>query len=271
MKKKVILWFLWLLGSYTPAYTQELFVFTEPASNMATNNLGVRLTSSVMKEKPSGNINIYLMPELMYGVSSKLMVHTNAFLSRESSGSSLNGGSIYAKYKFINQDEVQKHFRMAIYSRYSFNTSHIHQESINLMMNNSGFETGLIATQLLHKLALSGSVSYIQALNNGNNNDFPQIQVNNATNYTFSIGRLILPKKYKDYDQTNMNLMLEFLGQTLNENGKTFLDIAPSVQFIINSKVRIDVAYRQEIYSNMYRFAPNGVLIRFEYNFFNIF
>ena len=78
------------------------------------------------------------------------------------------------------------------------------------------------------------------------------------------------PNKYKSYKQTNINLMMEFMGQTLNQNGKSFLDVVPSLQFIINSQARIDVEYVKEIYSNMLRTAPNGLYLKLEYSFFNV-
>ena len=80
----------------------------------------------------------------------------------------------------------------------------------------------------------------------------------------------MFPRVYKNFKQTNINLMVEFLGQTLNENSKSNLDIVPSIQFIIRSRARIDLAYRKELYSNMIRTAPNGFLIKFEYTFFNV-
>ena len=79
------------------------------------------------------------------------------------------------------------------------------------------------------------------------------------------------PKKYTSFRQTNINLMLEFLGQTINQNGKSYLDVVPSVQFIINSQARIDLGYRQELYNSMIRSAPNGIYFNLEYNFFNVF
>ncbi|MFT5715136.1 MAG: hypothetical protein ACI9WT_001712, partial [Flavobacterium sp.] len=62
----------------------------------------------------------------------------------------------------------------------------------------------------------------------------------------------------------------EFLGQRLNGNGKSFLDVVPSIQFIVNSQARIDLAYKQELYTTMYRTAPNGFLLRLQYTFFNV-
>ena len=68
----------------------------------------------------------------------------------------------------------------------------------------------------------------------------------------------------------NMNLMVEVIGQTLPQNGKRYLDIAPSLQFIFNSQTRVDVAFRKEVYSNMIRTAPNGILFRVEHLLFNV-
>ena len=56
-----------------------------------------------------------------------------------------------------------------------------------------------------------------------------------------------------------------------NMLAKSFLDIAPSVQFIINSQARIDIGYRRQLYSTMDRRAPNGMVLKFEYLLFNVF
>lgn len=264
--------FLFLLLSCSLiSKAQELFVFTEPASNMAKGNLGIRFMNSVMKETFGKGYNTHLMPELMYGINNKWMVHASTFVSNRNNSLVTEGGSFYVKHKFLNIDDVQKHFRMAAFGRYSFNNADIHQEEINLIGHNSGYELGINATQLLHKLAISGGLSYIQAFNNGTKYEFPNNQSDKVMYYTLSFGKLTLPKKYKDYKQTNMNLMCEFLGQSLVNNGKTYLDIAPSIQFIFLSKIRLDVAYRQQLYANMLRTAPNGLVVRFEYNFFNVY
>jgi len=250
---------------------QELFVFTEPASNMPGKSLGIRDMNAFMFEK-DGRLNYHNMPELMWGINKKLMVHVQGFISnRQEGGLKAEGGSFYAKYRFLSKDDIQSHFRMAVYGRYSFNNADIHQQEIETMGHNTGYETGIIATQLLHKVAISSSLSYERALDNKPDYKFPATESNNAMNYTLSVGKLMLPKVYKDYKQTNMNLMLEFLGQRLNGNGKSYLDIAPSVQFIINSQARVDIGYRQELYSTMERTAPNGIVLKFEYTFFNVF
>jgi hypothetical protein len=249
---------------------QELFVMTEPASNMPTGSIGARMSQSLMKEKFESGYNYHLMPEIMYGASKSLMLHASTFVSNRNTSLVVEGGSFYGKYRLFSVDDIHSHFRIAVYGRASFNNSDIHQEEIETMGHNSGFETGLVATQLINKLAISSSVSFEKAVDNTSRNPFPESQSNSAINYTLSFGKLVYPKTYTSLKQTNINLMLEFIGQKLNQNSKSFLDIVPSIQFIINSQARIDLAYRQQIYADMLRTAPNGIYLKLEYTFFNI-
>lgn len=251
---------------------QELFTFTEPASNMAAKSAGIRLNNFIMKDDFDSKTDVHIIPELMIGISKNLMIHGDVFFSNREGNLTAEGGSIYAKYRFFSDDDVQKHFRMALFGRYSFNKSHIHQESISLYGFNSGFETGLIATQLLHKVALSSSVSILKATDNGSDNKFPYGSSHNkAINYTLSIGKLMLPKTYTSYKQTNLNLMFELLNQYNPGSGKYYIDAAPSVQFIFNSVARVDAGYRKELRSTLFRTAPNGFFLRLEYNLFNVY
>lgn len=247
---------------------QELFVFTEPASNMAAKSIGLRLNNYLMEEKNSSFINYHLVPEVMVGVSKNIMVHGDLFLSNRNRSVSAEGGSVYFKYRFYSNDDVQQHFRMAAFARGSYNNSDVHQEEINLYGYNSGVETGVVATQLLHKVALSTALSFVKATDNGNNKFLYGSDHSKALNYTLSFGKLMLPKEYKDFGQTNLNLMLEFLSQ-FNFSGKYYVDVAPSVQLIFNSRTRVDVGYRQELGTTLLRTAPNGVFVRLEYNLFN--
>jgi hypothetical protein len=249
---------------------QELFVVTEPASNMPTGSIGVRMAQSLMKENFENGYNYHLMPEIMWGANKNLMLHTSFFVSNRNDNLVIEGGSIYGKYRFFSVDDFHSHFRMAVFGRYSLNYADIHQEQIETMGHNSGFETGIIATQLINKLAISSSISFEKAVDNGTHNPFPEAQSNAAINYTLSFGKLVYPKKYTNFKQTNINLMLEFEGQTLLQNQKSYLEVVPSIQFIINSQARIDIAYQQELYRTMTRTASNGVYLKLEYTFFNV-
>jgi hypothetical protein len=263
---------LWLqtalvMGSFA-ATAQELFVYTEPASNMPAHSLGLRLNNWIMKETATGTINYHLIPEVMGGVNKNLMVHGEAFISNRNGGFGLEGGAVYAKYRLYSHDAVYRHFRVAGYGRVSLNNAPVHQDEIETNGHNSGLELGWMATQLLHKQAISLSTSYERKVGSLPESGKPYSAAN-AINYTLSTGRLILPKSYKDYGQTNVNIMVEVLGQYLPETGISYFDVAPSVQFIFNSQTRFDIGYRHQLYSSMSRTAPNGFLIRVEHVLFN--
>src|SRR6476469_5207922 len=107
---------------------QELYSVTEPASNIAAGSIGIRLDNSIMNEINSSKINYHLIPEVIIGVSKKLMIQGNLFFSNRNKNFAGEGGSLYAKYRFLSHDAVQKHFRMAAFGRVSYNNSDIHQE-----------------------------------------------------------------------------------------------------------------------------------------------
>ncbi|MBE2289215.1 MAG: hypothetical protein IAE95_06645 [Chitinophagaceae bacterium] len=266
--KRVLLIAIGLLLSRAVS-AQELFVYSEPASNMPAKSTGLRLTNWIMDESAAGRINYHLIPELMWGINKNLMIHAEGFISNREGSLTAEGVGLYAKYRFLSIDDLYHHFRMAAFARVSSNNGDIHQETIQTNGHNTGYQVGFVATQLLHKLALSATGYYEKAENNLGGNEFPVAQPSQAANYILSAGRLILPKKYTSYRQTNFNVMLELIGQFLPENGHHSVDIAPSIQFIINSQARLDIGYRQELFSDMVRTAPNGLLVRGEYLLFN--
>jgi len=250
--------------------SQELFVVTDPASNVPANSLAVNVMQSLFKEEMKSGYNYHFMPEVTYGLNKNIMFRASAFISNRSNQLVTEGGSFYTKYRFYSSDDLNSHFRMAAFGRYSFNNADIHQEQIEILGHNTGFEGGFVATKLIKKLAISSSVSFEKAFDNKPDYPFPDNMGDNATNYTLSFGKLMYPKKYTSFKQTNINLMVEFVGQTINENGKSYLDVVPAIQFIFNSQARLDLAYRQELISSMVRSAPNGFYFNLYYTFFDL-
>ena len=265
---KYLLWAISLAVFACPVFGQELYVNTEPASNMATHSLGIRLENQGFfnpeyKERTS--------LEVMYGASKHLMVHASLYESDfYHSGQHFEGGSVYAKYRFLSIDSVQTHFRGAFFAKLSGINNPIPNQEITLEGDNSGLQSGVVFTQLLHKLALSGSVSYLHAFNNFGGFDVPGGNATNAVAYTFSTGYLLLPKEYRTYKQTNVNIYAELLGKTNPGYGQSYLDIAPAVQLIFNSLIRVDFSYRLPLYNTTLRNTQNMYLIRLEYNLFNL-
>lgn len=273
-----------MTGLATGAMAQELYVSTEPASNMPANSLGIRLTNKFFKMEHSGNTGMRFEPEVMWGINKKLMVHVAGFASNMMQPSiRMEGGNIYAKYRFLSRDQQHAHFRIAAYVRGSVidnpfmpkEEGHSHKafrnEDMDLEGNTSGVTGGVIATQLVHKLALSASLGYNRYMNNVKD-ELPDFISRNAVNYSLSAGLLLLPVKYKSYEQTNLNLYVELLGKSNTDAvGKGYyLDIAPAVQFIFNSTTRLDLSYRTQLAGDMERNMFNAFLVRVEHNIFNV-
>lgn len=256
-----------LLGMGLSAYSQELFVFTEPASNMAAKSIGVRLTN---EEIFNGGSMYRTIPEVMVSFNKHLMMHGQAFLSNADGSYKLEGGSVYAKYRFVSIDDAQKHLRASFFGRLSTSTRPAYTEDINLEGDNSGAQAGLVVTQLLHKLALSGTLSYIKAFDPESRQIYGMPRPDQQISYSLSSGYLVLPVVYTRYNQPNFNVYFEMLGKTNPADGKSYLDFAPAVQTILNSRTRIDLGYRFQVAGDIAgRYNRNMFVLRAEFNFFN--
>ncbi len=230
---------------------QELYPSSEPASAMAARSIGLRLNNELFPAYDASQINYKnayrLNPEIMWGINKKWMMHINLYASNvHQSNFKFEGSNLYVKYRFFSQDDVNKHFRMALYGKASLISNPIQYQEINLAGDNSGIGTGIIATQLLHKVALSFTGGNIRSMNNLQD-QIVNNQIKDAINYSFSTGYLFLPFNYTSYKQTNVNLYVEFIGKTNPAMKESYLDIAPAVQFIINSVIRLDFIYEEAI------------------------
>lgn len=280
MVKKSIGFLLIFISLYQFVNAQELYVFTEPASNMPKNSLGIRLTNEGMFSPSFSNRT---MAEVMVGANKNLMFHVQGFMSDMDGKYRIEGGSFYAKYRFLSFDEAHSHLRAAAFARVSTSNRKFASNDINLEGDNSGWQGGLILTQLIHKLALSATVGYSSTFNKNDTrldidlmtmmHGAPKVtamQPDEMINYSLSSGYLLLPFVYKNYNQPNFNLYVEVLGKTNPTNENSYLDLAPAVQVILNSRTRIDLGYRFQATGNMpNRYLKNMYLARVEFNFFN--
>lgn len=260
---------LLLLSSFRAA-AQELFVYSEPASNMPAHSVGLRATNWLMSEQGTGRLNYHLIPEVMWGIGPRWMVHAEGFFSNRGGTLGAEGGGFYAKYRCYTSDSLYRHLRAAAFARVSVNNARIHQDEIAVNGHNSGYQLGGIGTLLLHRQALSATLYYEHAFDNAGGEAFPAAQPRDALNAVLSTGRLFYPRRYTGYGNLNVNGMVEMLVQQLPANGRFYIDIAPSVQFIINSDTRLDIGYRMELAGNEVRTAPNGFLVRIERLLFGV-
>jgi hypothetical protein len=256
------------------SYSQELFVFSEPASNMPARSVSVKLTNHLVTDNIRyGKATVRVMPQVMFGVSKKLMFHVSGTIANmHTPDFRYESVNFYAKYRFLSKDELHKHFRMAAYVDASATSAPFHFDEITLMGDKSGVEAGLIATQLWHKFALSGTVSHTQVFDKSRNDKtviYVPERKYTSLNYSLSGGYLLFPREYTDYKQTNLNLYLELLGQQTVDHKTSYIDLAPALQLIFNSNFKINLGYRFQINGDMRRMANSSWQLSLERTFLN--
>ena len=252
---------------------QELYVYSEPASNMPAHSISTKLSANFVGPQSWKNRSMQrYTPEIMFGISKKIMVHTAAtFSNMHTNDFKWESVYLYTKYRFLSFDEVHKHFRMAVFGEAAYSRAPFHNDEISINGDKSGLQAGLIATQLWHKLAVSGTVSHTEVLHKSRKTDVIYVPDRNyqSLNYSLSAGYLLLPKTYTDYKQLNVNLYIELLGQKIDNSKLFYVDLAPAVQFIFNSNFKINLGYRFQLNGNMERMADKSFLISMERTFLN--
>ncbi|MFM2336881.1 MAG: hypothetical protein RL115_74 [Bacteroidota bacterium] len=267
-----IIIFLTLVVSTSKA--QELYVFSEPASNIPAHAISVKL-----KEHFVATDNIYnrfshrIMPQVFFGLSKNWMVRIGGSIANmHTAAFKYESINLYAKYRFLSKDGLHKHFRMAAFIEAAANKPPFHYDEISLMGDKSGIQAGLIATQLWHKFALSGTISNTQVFDKSRGNKdviYVPARKYQAMQYNVATGYLLFPRKYSHYKQTNLNLYAEIIAQQTTDVASNFIDFAPAIQLIFNSNSKLNIGYRTQIAGNMQRMSNDSWLISFERTFLN--
>ena len=252
---------------------QELYVFSEPASNMPAHSISVKLTDHfVTKDKIYGRFSQSFMPQLMFGFSKKFMLHIGATVSNmHTFGFRYESVNLYAKYRFFSKDAVHKHFRMAVFADASATKAPFHYDEITLMGDKNGIEAGIIVTQLRNKFALSGTISHTEVLDRSRNSKVIYVPERSyqSMNFSLSAGYLLFPKEYTNYRQMNLNLYAELLAKQTPDIKKHCVDLAPALQFIFNSNAKLNIGYRFQLSGTMSRMSANSWQLSFERTFLN--
>lgn len=267
---------IWIIGymllSATFARSQELYVFSEPASNLPARSLSAKITMRLADNQFTGKVNQRYMPELMAGISKSLMFRASTTFS-DYYTSNLRWESVkgYLKWRFYSQDGIHRHFRMAAFVDGAYSGNDLVYDEMNLDGDNSGIQAGIIGTQLVNKLAVSGTASLMRIFDGKFNTVHGNMHDQDAFNYSLSAGYLLFPRSYSDYDQVNLNLYVELLGMKGLQKGMYLVDIAPAIQLIFNSSSKLNLGARFEAGGNMNRIARNNYFLSFETTFLNAF
>ena len=269
--KQIIILFMFFCSI---AKGQELYVYTEPASNMPSRSLSAKFSANyITRQNPGNRFMQRYTPELMFGINKKWMMHVGGtFADMHTRNFRWESVYLYGKYRFLSNDELHSHFRMAAFADASYSRSPFEFDEISLQGDKSGVQFGLIATQLWNKLAVSGTVSHTQVLDKSRDNKttiYIPSRIYQAMNYSLSAGYLVLPFEYTDYKQTNLNIYTEVLAQQSLDRKAYFVDLAPAVQLIFNSNAKLNLGYRFQLNGDMLRMSKSSWLISFERTFLN--
>jgi hypothetical protein len=253
---------------------QELYVYTEPASNMPANSVSGKLSAMLTNDNHSTRTLQRYIPEIMVGINKNLMVHANVTISNMHQKNFIfESARLYGKWRFFSSDDVHKHFRLAAFGAVVYSRNDLNFNEINSYGDQSVAQVGLIGTQLWNRLAVSASASLLEVLHKYRWQDTHNNQhAFEAINYSISAGYLLLPRQYRNYNQTNLNLYLELLGgRNLNwSQEKYYVDLAPAIQFIFKSTDKVNLGYRFQIAGDVTRMANTGFLISYEHVFLNM-
>ena len=253
-------------------FTQELYVFSEPASNMPARAVSVKYAGKFLQGAMSGKPEQRQKLYVSAGLDRKWMVRLGATVSDMYSypKTRWESVSLYAKYRFLSRDDVHRHFRAAAFLEASHSRNDLMYDEISLEGDQSGVSAGLVLTQLLHKLAVSGTFALTEVLNKKRWEDgHTDMHPYQSFQYSLSAGYLLFPRKYNSYAQTNLNLYLELLGSRNLDRKGGFVDLAPALQLILNSNTKVNAGYRFQLSGNMYRMAERSFLISVETTFLN--
>lgn len=268
----VLLFALWLQKA---THAQELYVYTDPASNVPARSLSIKLGERfVTRDNIYSRFSSRLMPQVTVGLSKKIMLRGGITISNmHTPNTRYESFNLYAKYRFYSSDQLHKHFRMAAWVLGSRTRVPFHYDEISQQGDKSGVELGFTATQLWHKFALSANLSTAQVFDKSRASKVLYIppRYYGAVNASLSAGLLLLPKDYTDYRQTNLNLYTEIFWQSLPDAGKNYVDMAPALQVIINSNLKVNAGYRFQVAGNMQRMANSYWLLGIERTFLDIF
>ncbi len=304
-KKAIVFLCLFFIG--IPCFfSQELFPLNEPASNVPKGVIGLRATGDAYKEVKQYRNEFGL--RIMYGVLPRLSVSATIGISNHHgkdfppnlvththNGNQTiyttsefergvnypfrsNGVYVFAKYRFISLDGHHSHLRVAAYGEGSYLKQAHDEAEPNLMSDTKGYGGGFIATCLKNHFAISltsgvvipGAYSGLSPDVSGGPKIPTVMNYGRALNYNLSMGYLLLPHTYKNYDQLNLNIYLELLGKSyegasVKQYGNTpipintpllekgnYVNIAPGIQCIIKSNLRIDLSMKYPLIHKSY-------------------
>lgn len=291
MKKYIILFLLLLVSSL---HSQELYIMSHPAANLAKGR--VELRNNFMGYDNFKYFHNSL--ELNYGLLGNLTVYNSLYYTTNSNYKLLGNYDIATRYRFYQNDKKNFHLRSAwqtgvniplnptkiengsgtvtyelhpghtvTFIDYSNSNSNAYQVTVPVIdfhsSDNLTYRNDLITTLLIHKFAATGEMGWNI---NIPENDF---KFGNYFDWTLAFGYLAFPGEYSGYNDVNINLYMEnkayyffknkYQGNELPNSGGFRMDTYLGLQTIFLSSIMAEFSYKIPVHSNEYSVDFQGI------------
>ncbi|MBS1515932.1 MAG: hypothetical protein JSS63_12925 [Bacteroidetes bacterium] len=301
--KKLIIFCLLVLGQ--ASFSQELYIMSHPAANLAKNR--VELRNNLMGYDDFKYFHNSL--EVNYGILGNLTMYNTVFYTTNSNYKLLGNYDIAFRYRFFQHDKTNYHLRSAWQTGINIPlnptvikddvvTYELHPGHTVTFVNYSGqnnasqvsvpvidfhssdnltYRNDLITTLLIHKFAATGEMGWNM---NIPENDF---KFGNFFDWTLAFGYLAYPAEYSGYNDININLYIEnkayyffknkYKGVENPNSGGFRMDTYFGLQTIFFSSIMAELSYKLPVHSNEYSVdvqgikRPNALLFSLRYLF----
>jgi hypothetical protein len=291
MKKYLILFLLLLVPSL---YSQELYIMSHPAANLAKNR--VELRNNLMGYDDFQYFHNSL--EVNYGILGNLTAYNTIFYTTNSNYKLLGNYDLAFRYRFYQQDKQNYHLRAAwqtganiplnptriengsgtvtyelhpghtvTFIDYGNSNSNAFQVTVPVTdfhsSDNITYRNDLITTLLINKFAATAEMGWNI---NIPENDF---KFGDYFDWTLAFGYNVFPKEYSGYNDVNINLYMEnkayyffknkYKDEVLPNSGGFRLDTFLGLQTIFFSSVMAEFSYKIPVHSNEYSVDVQGI------------
>ncbi len=257
MKNILILFIIVFACCINEAKSQEMFIQSEVAANMAKNRK--QLDLFVNGNSDIGSYTSYI--GFQYGITGNLTSMNRLYISTNKKEPFLGDLELGGSYRLFSHDKKNFHVRLSSFAHLKIpmqekNTTSAEIISSRLITDlyrseNYVLNLGGVFTRLSKKLAINVDGSYNIVVPKG------EYKFGNYFKGGVSIGYLIFPAEYKGYDDINVNLYFEskyhnfaknqVSGLDLNTSGGNKLELMAGTQFIFNSSILLELGYVHSI------------------------
>ncbi len=263
----------------TYSFSQELYIVSHPAANLAKNRIEFR--NNIMSYS---NFKYYHNSfALNYGLLGNLTIYNDVYYTLDKGYDFFGNYEFAARYRFLDSDKRNYHIRAAYQTGVLIpvNAQPIVQDAVEYELHpghkvkfynfvnditvpsvdfhttdNYTIKNDIIVTNLIKKFAVTGEMGF--------NINVPKsdFKFGNYFDWSLSFGYLLLPRQYKGYDDINVNLYLEnkayyfmknkFLGSEITNSGGFRVDSYLGIQSIFLSSIMLELSYKIPVHSNEY-------------------